>query len=544
MLSVAKPDFSRRSLDRAELEIKEKQTDEPMKPNYKSIAGANSTEAHKNDLGTFFRFVTLISETKPLLARKALIATSGFLSLCLATNAFANGLQAELRSSTALLPVLPVGVSTPTAPAGGIVVGGLPWLSDAAQGFTPLVAVENGVSDPLLAVSTSGLRLPISPTAVPATCGQVAYDGKGNAYITQGVVDTKVTPSSARGILRVTLNPQTGTMVGPATYIAVTAGLDGDQPTGAALGPDGNLYVAFLKNGNIKRVINPGVGTTQVVQSVGTTPGGHPGRSLAFLGNDLYIGSLDALSIIHNATAAFCTGGCNATPITDGFPGVPHVALTSDGSSAIYFAVSGYNQVWRYTPSTALFAFVSQGGFDRNGSNASSFSFVPAKCNLMTLDASGNMWLGDDTSNAAAVGAGRLWTISSLALSGISGGTFTAGTELQAILNTLRGPWEGLVASTIFTPTFNADGTFTATIQSPSGVITTDSGTWTLTPPINLSPFGNPQGHLSLVDSQGNVLLSGDVLLINPDQFVMFSGSTTIEPISPIGTIVLSKMTI
>ena len=432
----------------------------------------------------------------------------------------------------------------PTAPAGGVIIGAQPWLADASQGFTPVFNVETSVADPLLAVSTGGIHLPTSPTTVPTTCGQVAYDGKGNAYITQGIVDTKVTPSVARGILRVALDPQTGVFVGPSAYIATTAGLDGDQPTGAAIGPDGNLYVVFLKNGNVKRVLNPGSGNTQVVQSVGSTPSGHPGRSLAFLGNDLYIGSMDAFSVIHNATSASCQGGCNATLIADGFAGIPHVGVASDGAGSVYFTVSTYNQVWRYTPTTGLFAFVAQGGADRNGNNAASFSFVPAKCNLLAMDPGGNLWLGDDISNATAAGAGRLWTISSSALSSITGGNFTAGTDTQAILSTLRGPWSGLVANTIFTPSFNADGTFTATIQTSPGVITTDSGTWTLTPPVTLSPFANPQGHLTLMDSQGKILISGDVLLFNPDQFVFMSAIDTVTPISPIAEVVLTKQTI
>ena len=461
------------------------------------------------------------------------------MAICGATTTNANGLQAELRSSTSILPVLPSGMATPTAPAGGVIIGGQPWLADAAQGFTPVLSVDSSV-DPLLALSTSGLHLPISPTTTPATCGQVAYDGRGNVYITQGVVDTKVTPSVSRGILRVVLDPQTGAWVGPATYIATTAGLDGDQPTGVAIGPDGNLYVVFLKNGNVKRVLNPAVGNTQVVQSVGITPNGHAGRALAFLGNDLYIGSIDALSVIHNATSTTCQGGCNAAVVADGFPGTPHVGLASDGVGSIYFAVSTYNQVWRYTPSTGLYAFIAQSGVDRNGNNGSNFSFVSSKCNLLALDQGGNMWLGDDTSNATAAGAGRLWTISATALSSITGGTFTAGTDLQAILNTLHGPWLTMVANTIFIPTFNADGTFTATIQT-GAVITTDSGTWTLTPPVVLSAFANPQGHLSLIDTQGNVLLAGDVLLTNPDQLAMLSAVTTLEPISPIGLVVISK---
>ncbi len=473
----------------------------------------------------------------------AVAAVSFVFALSCPINTIANGVQAELRSSAALLPAPPSGMTTPTAPAGGLIIGGQPWVADAAQGFTPVLAAEVGVTEPLLAVSTGGLHLPISPTTVPATCGQIAYDGKGNAYITQGVVDTKVTPSTSRGILRVALNPQTGAWVGPAAYIATTAGLDGDQPTGAAVGPDGNLYVVFLKSGNIKRVLNPAVGTTQVVQSVGSTPNGHFGRALAFLGSDLYVGSIDAFSVIHNATSASCTGGCNATVIADGFPGVPHVALASDGVGAVYFAVSGYNQVWRYTPSNALFAFVAQGGTDRNGNNASNFSFVPGKCNLLTLDPSGNMWIGDDTSNGTNVGAGRLWTVSTPALSSITGGNFTAGTDLQAILNTLHGPWESLIGNNIFTATFNADGTFTSTLLSPAGVITTDAGTWTLTPPIVLSSFGNPQGQLTLTDSQGIVLLTGNTLLLTVDQLAMLNATGSVTGVPQIAEVILNKMT-
>ena len=119
----------------------------------------------------------------------------------------------------------------------------------------------------------------------------------------------------------------------------------------------------------------------------------------------------------------------------------------------------------------------------------------------------------------------------------------TAISSTQAIANVLHGPWEALVVNVVFTPTFNADGSFTATIQSPLGVITTDSGTWTLTPPAVPNSFANPQGHLSLTNAQSKVLLAGDVLLLNPDQLVFLSAATTLEPISPVVNVVLSKMT-
>lgn len=406
-----------------------------------------------------------------------------------------------------------------TAPAGAVVAGAQTWICDASQGFAPFPLTPG-----------AGVHLPVSPTAVPATCGQIAADGNGNVYITQGIVDTTVTPSPARGILRATLDPQTGALIGSPAYIATTVGLGGDQPTAAAIGPDGNLYIAFLKNGNIKRIVNPAIGTTQVVQSVGSTPSGHPGRSLAFVGTDLYVGSVDAFSVIHDAVSSACQGGCNAATIADGFPGVPHVGVTSNGVDTVYFAVGTYNQVWRYTPQTQLFSFVASG-----------FSFVASKSNLLALDQTGMLWIGDDPSGGTAVGAGRVWTATSAALAAITGGASTAGTNLLAILNTLHGPWLTLVGNTSFIPTFNTDGTFTATIQPSGGAITTTAGTWTLTPPLVLSAFANPQGHLRLVDAQGIVLLEGDVLLVTVDQLAMMPAFTTLIDVPSIALLPITK---
>ena len=466
------------------------------------------------------------------LLASALLATSTFIS-----PAGAAGVSAELRSSAALLPTPPLGTALPTAPAGAAIVAAQPWACDAAQGFAPVVTAEIA-PDPVLAVGILGnIHLPISPTTTPATCGQVAFDGIGAAYVTQGVVDTKVTPSVARGVLRVGMQPATGALTGTNAYIATTAGLDGDQPTGAALGPDGNLYVVFLKSGNVKRVIGPASGTTQVVQSVGGTPNGHPGRALAFVGSDLWIGSIDALSVIHNATSPTCQGGCNAVTVNDGFPGVAHTGLAYDGAGGLYFAVAGNplipgsSQVWRLSMLTGLYTFIAQGGADRNGGNASNFSFVAGKTNLLALDPGGNLWIGDDTTNATAVGGGRLWTISATALSSLTGASFIAGTNVQAIFNALRGPWIVQLfnlntgVSTQFVPTFNSDGTFTATLTTTAGVAT-DAGTWQLTPPNAVQPLGNAQAHLTLTDAGGVVLFSNDILLFTVDSFGSFTMGT------------------
>jgi hypothetical protein len=241
---------------------------------------------------------------------------------------------------------------------------------------------------------------------------------------------------------------------------------------------------------------------------------------------------VDSLSVIQNATSSSCTGGCNAAAINDGFSGVSHTGLAYDGANALYFAVAGNpqipgsSQVWRLSFVTALYTFVAQGGADRNGANASNFSFNASKTNLLMLDAAGTLWIGDDASNAAAPGAGRLWTVSASALAGLTGGSSVAGTNVQTIFNALRGPWFVALGSTDFVPTFNADGTFTATITSPDGVITTDAGTWVLTPPNVVQPVGNPQGRLTFIDTHGVVLFSNDILLVRVDQFTSVTTGT------------------
>jgi hypothetical protein len=442
-----------------------------------------------------------------------------------ALSAQSTGVSAELRSSNALIPTTAVGVVAPTAPGGAVVAGIQPWACDAAKGFQPVVPIEQNVLDPLLAIGTSGIKLPISPTTIPASCGQAALDSTGFAYITQAVVDTASTPSVSRGVLRTPLDSVTGALVGASAYIATTAGLDGNQPTALALGPDGSLYVGFLKNGNVKRILEPGVGTTQMVQSVGNTPQGHPARAFAFVGPNLYIASVDSLSVIFNATSPNCTGGCNAVAINDGFTGAVHTGLTSDGAGNLYFAVAGSfpggSQVWRYSTTTGLFTFVADGGADRNGANASNFSFVPAKTNLLATDAGGNLWIGDDTSNATTAGDGRLWSISSASLATLPGGSGTAGTNVQTIFNDLTGAWFMGFNTFGFTPTFNSDGTFTATITPvPGPGVSTVSGTWSLTPPNKIQFVANPQAHLTLTSSEGVVLFSADFFMLKLDMLV------------------------
>jgi hypothetical protein len=89
-----------------------------------------------------------------------------------------------------------------------------------------------------------------------------------------------------------------------------------------------------------------------------------------------------------------------------------------------------------------------------------------------------------------------------------------------------RPKWFGALGLIQFVTTFNADGTFTAVITCPSGVIATDSGTWLFTAPDAVPPCGNPQGHLTFTSTQGVVLFSDDILPINVDPFTTLTTGT------------------
>jgi hypothetical protein len=94
----------------------------------------------------------------------------------------------------------------------------------------------------------------------------------------------------------------------------------------------------------------------------------------------------------------------------------------------------------------------------------------------------------------------------------------------------------------VLTVTFNNNGTFTATMQSPSGAIAADAGNWVVLPAVAPSQFANPQAHLVLTDTHG-VLLSGDVLLIKLDQMVMLSATESVTTPTIVTELVLTKMT-
>ncbi len=334
------------------------------------------------------------------------VAIAVVLSWCVG-NAFAQ-VQADLVAATGI----PQGnIFAPHTPAGMVIIGDNLWVGDEAQGLRHYLPVDPANTDPIntgrLMFDTNSEWSMGGGTACTPWCGvgQVAQDGSTRAYATS-YDHTKGQPGffGGGGVWMVTFQSQFGNFSPFAglTQVAPFAGLSGDLPTSTALGPDGKLYVGFLKNGNIKRVVNPGVlnptQQNQSVESVGGSPNGRAILSMGFLGNDLYIGTDQGLSVVRNATTCIGnSGGCgNAVQLIAG----SFVAVTADGVGNVYFSDNAGGAVHRYSPANGNVITVASG-----------FLFVGGHTNTLTLDPSGNLWIGDDTSDGTINFTGRLWRI-------------------------------------------------------------------------------------------------------------------------------------
>lgn len=349
----------------------------------------------------------------------------GLVLSCLAAQL--NGqVQATLRAATGLPPGQ---VPAPNTPGGGVVVGSFLYVTDAVWGFRHYQPADPNNPDPInsgiLVFDNANDGRSIGGTelcVIFCHAGQVAYDGNQIVYVAS-YDHPKGQPGSLDfgGVWRFIVDPVQG-FVSPDAMLAPKFGLPGNQPTSIALGPDGNLYVGFLKNGNVVRIVDPTLDPSdprQIVQSVGTAPNGRPIRSLAFVGPDLYLASSDSLSVIKSAVAPSCQGGCNGVALADGFTGTAHVGITGDGiNNRLYIAINGQG-VWRYTISTKAMQLVATGGIDPDTNAILPFAFVGGNSNLTQLDRLGNLWIGDDLSDGNLNFQGRIWYISAAALASI-----------------------------------------------------------------------------------------------------------------------------
>lgn len=311
-----------------------------------------------------------------------------------------------------------------TGPGGGALVDGHFWVSDHLGAFCRMDAGAVG-SYP----APNGEAICYVGSAPGTTRDRPPQDGQPSWDTATNLVYVPDYKSNSRGVWRFTYSPATQRIVDTGTIIAPTAGLGGLRPDATALGPDGNLYVGSLNTGDIKRVTNPaGDPSTQIVQTIGKSVQGKRVFGLTFVGNDLYLAETNGLTVIRDATSTSCTGGCQAVHL----PGAGTVetdALVTDGVDTIYYAQAG--TVYRYALSTgAVTAYANAGTLtpdqqalsDQNpnallwnmgcSGNTCLFVFPPGEPSTLTLDAQGNLYVGDDPGVASGLNVrGRIWEI-------------------------------------------------------------------------------------------------------------------------------------
>ena len=306
-------------------------------------------------------------------------------------------------------------------------LGGHYWVADHTQG---LCRLDPAPDDPGLFAVNPVTCDPVGQTGSP---GQVIYDSVGNFMFAP---DAAV---KSPGIWRLNFDPNSETISNP-TLLAPGAGLDNQKLVGIAFGPDGNLYAGGLKNGFIYRVQNPrGDPSTMAVDIVGMTSDKRGiNGSIGILGNDLYLPENKGASVIKNIPGC-ATPANNFVPCTAVQLNLPYVtfgqSIAADPQhGVVYVAVdSGASNatIYRYTPSTGATLVYATRGQLPTGLPANYMEDCTTTCLRkldpgippsglvgfhfalgMSVDASGNLLLGDDIMAGVRGFHGHVWSVS------------------------------------------------------------------------------------------------------------------------------------
>ncbi len=254
------------------------------------------------------------------------------------------------------------------------------WISTVAGGAP--------VPTPVSAVSAS-----ISPVAVAAApSGNVYFTSRNAVYkLDSGGLLTRIAGSSRPGF-----SGDGG--------LAVEAQLN--SPSGLALDPSGNIYIADTGNGCVRRVSSAGlISTVAGDPSSSIDPGdgvpatqavlGQPFAVVFDSGGNLYIADNSSVREVSPSGIIRTIAGCAPAACDNRVPQLTPTALALDSTGAVYIAE--YNRVVELTAASLLITIAGSanvtGGYSGEGGPAT--QAVLGRVNSLAWNASGELFLAD-----------------------------------------------------------------------------------------------------------------------------------------------------
>lgn len=207
------------------------------------------------------------------------------------------------------------------------------------------------------AVNTSTCVTSVAGTRY--TPGRTAFDPINNIVYT-------VNNAKAQPVARLHFLPAGDSgqgLIGPSSeFIGDTngCGVSGNFPWALALGPDGDLYLSFRKNGNLVRVLAPQAPSVPCssFQVFGATADAKIGKGLAWIGHDLW--GADGIGIFHIADADQCFTPVNNFSSCKGITLLRSLVPNPLGifSDQIYPALNG-NNLYVFDPTGTSITLIS-----------------------------------------------------------------------------------------------------------------------------------------------------------------------------------------